>query len=102
MKNSRTFDSDLLILDVCDYLFVEWLIRHGLYKKFAANLAREFGHTGSSRQLIRDYIHSINHHRSLSRAILSAFLFNDTPEGYDFWVRASAEWVDFYITFFRK
>ena len=103
MKKLQAFNSDLLTLDVCDYLFVEWLIRHNLYRKFVKNLSLNFEYLGVGRSLIRRYIRRfIGSRPCLENIIAMAFPFDETSEGYGFWQRASNEWFDFCNDFFRK
>lgn len=103
MKKFHSFDSDLLTMDVCDYLFVEWLVRHELYSKFVRNLTSRYDDLGRGRLLVRRYIrHFVIPHFRLENAISSAFVFAKTPEGFDFWKNVSDEWVKFCSDFFYK
>lgn len=104
MSKSHTFNPDFLITDAYDYLLVEWLIRRSLYRQFAENLARALGRKGSTRQLVRDHVEFlIKTPRFLIKdAIIAAFSFADTPEGFSFWRCVSDDWVAFSTNFFRK
>lgn len=103
MKNFRSINSNLLTLDACDYLFVEWLVRHDLYSAFVKNLASSFDRLGAGRSLVRRYVRSFLSPRFyLESAIVMAFPFDETPEGFDFWNRVSDEWSKFCCDFFRK
>lgn len=84
-----------LILDVADYLFVEWLVRNKCYSKFVANLSKCSGFP-SSREGIRVYLSMILRGKvsTLRDAISAAFLFSATPEGFDYWRLIDRKWVD--------
>lgn len=85
-----------LILDVVDYLFVEWLVRNGCYSRFVENLSNCSGFPGT-REGIRAYLSVILRSRvsTLRNAISAAFLFPCTPEGPDYWRLVDRKWVDF-------
>lgn len=104
MKKSHSFNSKLLTLDVYHYLFTEWLVRNNLYCRFVKNHARALRHEGSTNQLVRVYIQDLLEFFpfSMDRAIVAAFPFDSTPEGFDFWIRASDEWSKFYCDFSCK
>lgn len=85
-----------LILDVVDYLFVEWLVRNGCYSKFVANLDNCSDYPGS-REGIRAYLSAILCSKvlTLHSAIAGAFLFPCTSEGSGYWRRIDREWINF-------
>lgn len=93
----RNFDSDSLTIDVFDYMFVEWLCRCGFYSKFVANLSSEEGSSMAPRAAVRELIvHLLDApHLALSDAVLSAFNFESTSEGFSFWFNVSREWKNF-------
>jgi len=95
MKRGK-IDSRLLILDVADYLFVEWLIRHGYYSKFIANLPKDSDFF-DPREIIRSYLREILRSKSLTlrNAISVAFPFVLTPQGRAYWCSVEREWIDF-------
>lgn len=85
-----------LILDVADYLFVEWLVRNECYSKFVANLANGSGFPGS-REGVRAYLSAILRSKvsTLHTAISAAFLFPCTPEGSSYWRLVDRKWINF-------
>ena len=93
----RNFDSNALIIDVFDYMFVEWLCRRGLYSKFVANLLPFKDDSMSSRAAVRELIVHVldTPYLTLPDAILSAFSFEKTPEGSAFWLNVSRQWQHF-------
>ena len=95
MKKTK-IKSHPLILDVADYLFVEWLVRNKCYSKFVANLSNRSGFS-NSREGLRAYLSAILRSRvfTLRDAISVAFLFHCTPEGSDYWLLVDRKWVDF-------
>lgn len=98
MKNLEKSVNDKLLLDVMEYVFVEWLVRRGIFAAFKAN----YGHALTTRKPFRDRLRDhIRHVYSRPRLgpealISSAFLFHTTPEGCDFWIKHSDAWVRFY------
>ena len=94
---TRNFDSNALIVDIFDYMFAEWLCRRGFYSKFVANLSSEEGGLTTPRAAIRGLIVHLSDESclSFSDAVLSAFNFESTPEGFTFWLNVSREWKNF-------
>lgn len=100
----QTFKPEDLVVDVLDYMFVEWLTRRSLYSKFFANI-RYFNPTDvKPRVLIRDHIRiSLStSHRMLGCLVSGYFPFRSTPEGFLFWSKVSDEWRKYLIYFFKS
>lgn len=95
MKKDK-FNCDPLILNVVDYLFVEWLVRNKCYSKFIANFSGNFN-CNSPREAIRFHLSMIlrSNSMTLRNAISSAFLFLPTPEGEDYWCSVELKWIAF-------
>lgn len=100
MKKS-TFKSNALTVDVYDYMFVEWLVRHGLYSKFVTNFLVDKPRSTNPRAAIREHIVALMGlpHFTLSDAISSSFTFWGTPEGTAFWLKASVNWRSYLKSF---
>lgn len=94
MKEDK-FNSNSLLLDVVDYLFVEWLVRNRCYLNFVANLSGS--PAINSRERIRSHLAVLLCSRTLTvrDAIASAFTFPDTPEGMAYWRSIEQDWIDF-------
>lgn len=97
----RTFNPGVLTVDVCVFMFVEWLNRRGLYSRFAANLSAFWNNSKSPRATIRDVIANlmVSEDLSLVNAISSSFAFRSTPEGPVFWLKASLSWKSYLESF---
>ena len=102
MKEQKPFSRFDLRVDALDYIFVEWLVRNRLYRKFAKNLAASRPGTASVRSLIRQRVCAYAAFPAMNYSFLltGAFLFDLTPEGREFWVRVSERWADFCKYFF--
>lgn len=96
MKSVK-FDSDRLILSISYSMLVEWLRRNGHYLKFMANVSAQNSFCFTPQECVRSYVSTVLHHRSLTlgNVIDTAFAFDLTPEGVDYWRRVSAYWSDF-------
>lgn len=94
MKEDK-FDPNSLVLDVVDYLFVEWLVRNGCYSNFVANLSSGFGR--SARKRIRSHLAVLLRSKTatIRDAIAAAFVFPATPEGIAYWRSIEQDWIDF-------
>lgn len=94
-------DLDFLTVDVCDYMFVEWLSRHDLYSRFVANLSAVRYGSASPRAAVRDVVAFLVAHPrlTLANAVSSSFVFQSTPEGDAFWSKASQDWAAFLGSF---
>lgn len=102
METQKSFNQFDLRVDALDYIFVEWLVRNHLYRRFAKNLVASRHTTMSARDCIR---HRVRIYASFpvvnySFLLSGAFLFDLTPEGREFWNDASCRWEDFCRYFF--
>lgn len=95
------FDSYVLTIEVCDYIFVEWLIRRNLYSRFVANLLPVKSDLKSPRAAIRDLVADLitSPRHTLANAFSVSFPFQSTSEGRDFWLRASKDWESYLDSF---
>jgi len=98
MKNFKQPVIDKLVLDVMEYAFVEWLVRRGIFIAFRANFDCSPTTRKSFRDCLRDYIRYIycSPHLDPGALVDSAFMFDSTPEGYEFWMKHSDAWKVFY------
>lgn len=98
MRNSKQPAIDSLRLDVIEYAFTEWLVRQGIFTAFRANYDRTPTLRKSFRDCLRYHIQYVYRSPSLGpeSLISSAFLFDKTPEGYEFWIKNSDAWKRFY------
>lgn len=96
-----TFDPGVLTVDVCDFMFFEWLNRHDLYSKFTSNLWAVIRNSKSPRAAIREIVAGvmIDPQLSLADVFTSSFVFQKTPEGFAFWFKVSREWKSFLDSF---
>lgn len=102
MEKQKSFSQFDLRVDALDYLFVEWLVRNHLYRRFVKNLAAAKRGTTSARDLIRQRVCAYATLPAMDYSFLltGAFLFDFTPEGREFWCDASRRWADFCKYFF--
>lgn len=102
-KNKKLKDVELLI-DVVEYAFVEWLIRHKAYPAFRANYDRAAESSKPFRDCLREHIRYLYCESNLGPGSLisSAFLFTSTPEGYGFWLKQSEAWERFLASLMKK
>jgi len=98
MKMTERSADDKLLLDVMEYAFVEWLIQRGIFAAFRANHCRIPTTPKTFRDCLRDHIQHVYRTPSLGpeSLISSAFPFPSTPEGFEFWIKHSDDWVRFY------
>jgi len=98
MKKSKSSKVDKLAIDVVEYAFVEWLIRRGIFTAYRANYSLPVTPRKTFRDCLRDLIRYVYCSPSLGpeSLISAAFLFDSTPEGYEFWVKHSDAWKCFY------
>lgn len=96
-KSSKSIKTDVLLINVVEFAFIEWLVRRGVFSAFKANYERDLLHYKSFRERLHAHVR-----RSLSGVgfgpsylISSAFLFASTPEGVEFWSNQSAAWERF-------
>jgi len=102
MKAQESFSQFDLRVDALDYLFVEWLVRNRLYRRFAKNLVAARHPTMSARDYIRRRVRTYASFPVVDYSFLmtGAFFFESTPEGREFWNGASRRWSDFCKYFF--
>lgn len=93
-KKSRTND---LLINLVEYMFVEWLVRRGVFTAFKSNYEHAFSlHTGFHERLRSQIRRALNGPGfGVTHLITSSFLFTSTPEGATFWGRESAAWERF-------
>ena len=103
-KGSKDFKAGDLIVDILDYAFTEWLVRQGIFVAFKANYDASVSPYGCFRDRLRAHIRRSLCSPSLDPTYLisTAFLFDSTPEGYDFWRKHSAAWKLFFLRFQSK
>lgn len=91
--NKKSRSSDLTV-DVVEYMFVEWLVRQGLYSSYRANYESIQPDHKSFRDNLRAKIRFLCHTSGLGIdcIISTSFLFNATPEGFNFWADRSSLW----------
>lgn len=101
MKANKKSSLSSLPVDVLDYLFVEWLIRQGLFSAYKANYEKFHPNHRSFRDNLRDEFYSLlrSSHLGIQSAISVSFPFLMTSEGYDFWVDKSNRWRRFCAKF---
>lgn len=94
MKDEK-FNPNSLVLDVVDYLFVEWLVRNRCYSNFIKNLSSGSGRNARAR--VRSHLALLLRSRTatIRDAIAAAFIFPATPEGIAYWRSIEQDWIDF-------
>lgn len=100
-KDSRFED---LQIDSIEYMFIEWLVRRGIYTAYKSNYERAFSLRTGFRERLRGHIRRTLRDSSYdpSHLISSAFLFASTPEGFKFWDKQSTAWRRFCTNFRLK
>ena len=100
-KDSRFID---LQIDSIEYMFIEWLIRRGIYTAYKSNYEHAFSLRTSFRERLRGHIRRTLRDPSYGpgHLISSAFLFASTPEGFKFWNKHSTAWQRFCTNFQLK
>ena len=97
MKVSKKSRVSTLSGDVIEYMFIEWLVRQGLFSMYKANYERFCPNHRSFLDNLRDKIRRL--HRSsvlgIDYLLSTSFPFAMTPEGYNFWVHRSNLWRRF-------
>lgn len=93
-KNIRISD---LTIDAVEYMFIEWLIRQGLFSKYKANYVSLHPNCQSFRRSLRAQFRGLVDSPVLgvSSIITMSFPFSKTPQGYDFWKNQSKLWQCF-------
>lgn len=102
MKNvSKKFATNDLLIDVVEYMFIEWLVRQGIFAAFKSNYTRDFTPSKSFRKRLRIHIQCSLRGSGfgLTHLVSSSFLFSSTPEGVKFWMDKSAAWERFCTEF---
>lgn len=97
IKKFKKSDLSELSVDVVEYMFVEWLVRRGLFAAFKSNYEHAFSLCVGFHERLRGHIRrSLNGSAfGVSFLISSSFLFMSTPEGTEFWTKQSAAWERF-------
>lgn len=107
-KSNKKSRIDGLEIDIIEYAFIEWLVRQSAFSAFkanyeSANKLREAAHKfrGSFRDQLRLHIQValIFPELGIGRLISSAFPFDCTSEGADFWQKQSDAWKRFCTKF---
>lgn len=93
-KKSRLSD---LFVDAVEYMFIEWLVRHGLFSAYKANYERFRTRHRTFREDLRVQIRGMRRFPrfAIEDLITTSFPFFMTSEGYDFWVSQSTLWHRF-------
>lgn len=97
-KKSRTND---LLVDLVEYMFVEWLVRRGVFTAFKSNYEHAFSLRAGFHERLRGQIRRALNGSGfgVSHLFTSAFLFTSTPEGVKFWSNQSDAWERFCAKF---
>lgn len=97
IKNFKKSSLSELSVDVVEYMFVEWLVRRGVFSSFKSNYEHAFSLCVGFHERLRGQIRrSLNGSGfGVSHLISSSFLFLSTPEGAEFWTKQSAAWERF-------
>lgn len=100
-KVSKKTRTDDLLIDLVEYMFVEWLVRRGVFTAFKSNYEYAFSlRAGFHERLRRQIRRALNGSGfGVSHLITSSFLFTSTPEGVRFWDKESAAWERFCVNF---
>lgn len=94
---------DLLCLDglrveVCERLFIGWLFHTGFYSSFY-DCHRAKNPASDIRTLV-DFVTS-NKGLTFFDIVEAAFPWSKTPQGRDFWYKASNDWKNYLNRFFK-
>lgn len=103
-KKIKNYKDGELIVDVLEYAFTEWLVRHGIFVAFKTNYDVVVSPYGGFRDRLRGHIrHCLcSPNFDPTRLISTAFVFALTPEGSDFWRKYSVAWERFFLKFQSK
>lgn len=103
-KKIKDFKEADLIVDILEYAFTEWLVRHGIFAAFKTDYAVVVSPYGGFRSALRAHIRRslCSPDYDLAHLISTAFLFSSTPEGFDFWCKHSVAWERFCLKFQSK
>ena len=97
MKANKNPRLSALPVDVAEYMFVEWLVRQGLYSAYRKNCEKFCTRHRTFRDDLHDRILRLYRvgRFSLRYVVAISFPFSMTPEGYDFWLTQSTLWRRF-------
>lgn len=97
MKANRKSRLSDLSVDVAEYMFIEWLVRQGVFSAYKANYERFRTCHRTFREDLRIRIRSVCRFPRfvLEDLIATSFPFAMTPEGYNFWSDQSIRWRRF-------
>ena len=97
-KKSRLLD---LSADVAEYMFIEWLVRQGLFSAYKVNLEGFHPNHRSFRDNLRAKLRYLCRSSvfGIESIISTSFPFAMTPEGYNFWLTQSNLWRRFCCEF---
>lgn len=104
MKKTKKTSLSELPVDVAEYMFIEWLIRRGLFSIYKANCEKFCTCHRTFRDDLRGHIRNMRRSPrfTLDDLIAVSFPFAMTSEGYDFWVKQSFAWRHFCDDFKSK
>lgn len=96
MKKTK-FDPNLFAASVIYRMFTQWLRRNGYYSKFMANVSIQNSFYPTPQTSVRSCLTFILNSKSMfvGELVISSFLFDSTPEGFEYWDRVSSEWNSF-------
>ena len=94
--NKKSMLSDLSV-DAVEYMFVEWLVRQGLYSAYKANYENFHPNHRSFHDNLRTRLRRLccSPVLGVESIISTSFPFAMTPEGYNFWVDQAKLWRRF-------
>lgn len=97
MKKAKKSSLSALPIDVVEYMFIEWLVRRGLFSAYKANCEQFRTCHRTFREDLRVRIRSMRRFPrfAFEDLIALSFPFSLTSEGYDFWVKQSTLWRRF-------
>ena len=103
-KVSKQFRINELQVDLVEYMFVEWLVRRGVFTAFKSNYEHAFSLRAGFHERLRGQIRRALNGSGygVSHLITSSFLFLSTPEGVKFWTKQSAAWERFCVKFQKR
>ncbi len=103
-RKSEHFKAIDLIVDVVEYAFIEWLVRHRVFVAFKENYEPVVSPCQTFHDALRVHVRWSFRNPNLgpTKLISTAFSFASTPEGYDFWRKYSDAWERFYLKFQSK
>lgn len=101
MKKAKDFRISKFSADVVEYMFIEWLCRRGVFSAFKSNYDTTKDADMSFRDALRRHVLDVSRspHLCMSDLVSSSFVFDETPEGRNFWSGVSSDWHRFCIDF---